>query len=111
MLAAMSDTKFYNPKQELTEADRIAVNNGGGTAPPTAAPMVGVEKSKFNGVYGPCDLPDGIMHAVDMKIGCKRTLVSNFGDTSKGHTFALHGAGARAVIVKTELDPIRVQGG
>jgi hypothetical protein len=41
MLAAMSDTKFYNPKQELSEADRIAVNNGGGTAPPTAAPMVG----------------------------------------------------------------------
>jgi S-adenosylhomocysteine hydrolase len=66
-----------------------------------------VETLQFENVYDYCHAPaDGIMHAMDMKIGCKSTLVRSFGDTSKGHTFALHGAGARAVIVKTELDPI-----
>merc|ERR1712057_77779 len=64
-----------------------------------------VTKSKFDNVYG-CrhSLPDSIMRATDVMIGCKRALICGFGDVGKGCAHAMRSCGARVMI--SEIDPI-----
>jgi S-adenosylhomocysteine hydrolase len=62
-----------------------------------------VEKSKFNNVCGPCDLPNGVLYATDMMIGIKRITVCGYGEASQGYTFAPPGAGAHELYADVKL--------
>ncbi|WP_280390498.1 adenosylhomocysteinase [Nocardia brasiliensis] len=64
-----------------------------------------VTKSKFDNRYGiRHSLIDGINRGTDVLIGGKVAVVCGYGDVGKGCAEALHGQGARVVVV--EIDPI-----